>query len=167
MMERTSEGMTDLLSVRSPSGLETPIRGAPFTYDPPMAIVAHGVDIVRVDRIARMLEEHGERFLARCFTEQEAAYNASSRRRAEHLAVRFAAKEATFKALGVGWGADASWTEAEVVKRPSGEPALVVLGRLADLARRRGVRAWHLSLSHTDGLALASVVGDSDIFSRS
>lgn len=167
MMERTSDGMMISLSVRSRRGLETPNGGAPFPYHPPVAIVAHGVDIVRVDRIARMLEEHGERFLARCFTEQEAAYNASSRRRAEHLAVRFAAKEATFKALGVGWGADASWTEAEVVKRASGEPALLVSGRLADLAWRRGVRAWHLSLSHTDGLALASVVGDSDIFSRS
>ncbi|MBL0920840.1 MAG: holo-ACP synthase [Phycisphaerales bacterium] len=129
-------------------------------------MVAHGVDIVRVDRIARMLEEHGERFLERCFTEQEAAYQADSRRRAEHLAARFAAKEAAFKALGVGWGADASWTEAEVVKRPSGEPALVVRGRLADLARRKGVRAWFLSLSHTEGLAVASVIGDSETFSR-
>ena len=112
--------------------------------------------------MARLLAEHGDRFLERCFTAQEAAYNAGSRRRAEHLAVRFAAKEAAFKALGVGWGADASWTEAEVTKRPSGEPALVLTGRLAALAERRGVRSWLVSLTHTDGLAMASVLGVSE-----
>lgn len=128
-----------------------------------MPVVAHGVDLVRVDRVARLLLEHGDRFLERCFTPREAAYNAGSRRRAEHLAVRFAAKEAAFKALGVGWGADASWTEAEVVKRPSGEPALELTGKLAALAGARGVRSWHLSLSHTDGVAMASVIGDSGL----
>ncbi len=132
-----------------------------------MPVVAHGIDIVRVDRVARLLEAHGERFLQRCFTAQEAAYGAESRRRAEHLAARFAAKEAAFKALGVGWGADASWTEAEVGKLPSGEPVLLVSGRLAQAAHRRGVRKWHLSLSHTEGLAIASVVGDSEEFTRS
>jgi holo-[acyl-carrier protein] synthase len=129
-------------------------------------IVAHGIDIVRVDRVARLLAAHGERFLERCFTPAEAAYAADSRRRAEHLAVRFAAKEATFKALGVGWGADASWTDAAVSKRHSGEPYLAVTGRLAEAARRRGVRSWTIALSHTDGLAIASVVGDSEEFHR-
>ena len=67
-----------------------------------MPIVGHGIDIVEVSRIQRMLDEHGEQFLARCFTDGERAVGEGGRRYHEHLAARFAAKEAVMKALGTG-----------------------------------------------------------------
>ena len=66
-----------------------------------MRIIGHGIDIVEVSRIAAMLQEHGQRFVTRCFTEGEAGYaDEAHRRRAEHYAARFACKEAVLKALG-------------------------------------------------------------------
>lgn len=123
-----------------------------------MRIIGHGVDIVPVARIARSLEEHGDRFLTRVFTPAEAAYAASSRRRDEHLAGRFAAKEAAMKALGTGWRSGVAWTDFEVVVEPSGRPLLRVTGEAARLAREQGVAEWLVSISHTDDTALASVI---------
>lgn len=123
-----------------------------------MALVGHGVDLVEVARIARMLDEHGERFLARCFTQAEADYAASSARRVEHLAARFAAKEAVLKALGTGLVAGVSWTDIEVVRDDAGKPVLALTGQAARLAERLGARRWHLSLSHTSTHAIASAI---------
>ncbi len=125
-----------------------------------MRILGHGVDIVAVARVGRMLEEHGDRFLERVFTAEERAYVAAAAgsRRAEHLAARFAAKEAAMKALGIGWTRGVAWTDVGVSREASGRPALSVTGRFADLARSRGVSEWWLSLSHTEAQALASVI---------
>lgn len=125
-----------------------------------MRILGHGVDIVAVARVGRMLDEHGERFLERVFTAEERAYaaGAAGSRRAEHLAARFAAKEAAMKALGIGWTHGVAWTDIGVTREASGRPALSLTGRFADLARSRGVIEWWLSLSHTEAHALASVI---------
>lgn len=122
-------------------------------------MLAHGVDIVEVSRIADMLARHGDRFLERCFTPDEVRHSAGRRRRDEHLAVRFAAKEAAMKALGTGWSAQVGWTDVEVVSEPSGRPTLRLHGGAADLARRLGLRQWAVSLSHTESVAIASVIG--------
>jgi holo-[acyl-carrier protein] synthase len=121
--------------------------------------MVHGVDIVEVGRIAEMVEQHGERFLTRCFTAGELAYCGAGKRRDEHLAARFAAKEAVLKALGTGWRSGIAWTDVEVQKLPSGAPALVLHGRAAELAQERGIGTWALSLSHTAAYAVASVIG--------
>lgn len=132
-----------------------------------MRIVGHGVDIVEVARIARMIDDHGERFLARVFTPAERAYaDDSPVRRAERLAARFAAKEAAFKALGTGWAGGISWSECEVVRDASGRPGLVAHGRFAEVAASLGVRAWWLSLSHVDSHAVASVIAQGDATPR-
>jgi holo-[acyl-carrier protein] synthase len=123
-----------------------------------VTILAHGVDIVSVARLARSLEQHGDRFLARVFTPAEAAYAASSKRRDQHLAGRFAAKEAAMKALGTGWRSGIAWTDFEVALEPSGRPFLRVTGEGARISDRMGVAEWRLSISHTDELALASVI---------
>lgn len=120
--------------------------------------VAHGIDIVEVARIARMASEHGERFTGRCFTEGERRYAQASRRRDEHLAARFAAKEAAFKALGTGWRSGIAWTDIEVVSDASGAPTLRVGGGAALVARERGIAGWLVSLSHTGTHAVASVI---------
>jgi len=115
-----------------------------------------GVDIVEIDRIARMVERWGERFLNRVYTPGELAY---SRGRAPQLAVRFAAKEAVMKALGTGrWGV--SWREVEVVRRRGEPPSVRLSGRALERARQMGLRTLALSLSHSRDYAVAFVVGE-------
>jgi holo-[acyl-carrier protein] synthase len=122
--------------------------------------IAHGVDVVSVPRIAEMLREHGDRFLDRCFTGDEQQYALSQKKRtAEHLAARFAAKEAVMKALGTGLRDGLSWTQIEVYREPSGRPMLALTARAAEMARERSITGWLLSLSHTDEIAFASVIG--------
>ncbi len=125
-----------------------------------MNVVAHGVDVVKVTRIAEMRRDHGEAFLSRCFTAGERGYALSMTRRTdEHLAARFAAKEAVMKALGTGLTQGIGWTEIEVVREPSGQPRLALSGRAAAVAAERGIGAWLISLSHTEDAAIASVIG--------
>ena len=127
-----------------------------------MRIIGHGIDLVEVSRIAEMLDKHAERFVDRVFTKAEAAHGDGKRRRAEHLAARFAAKEAALKALGTGWAGGIAWTDIEVVSLPSGQPSLHVTGRAAEIAQSRGVREWHISITHTDAQAMASVIAVGD-----
>lgn len=125
-----------------------------------MRIIGHGIDIVEVSRIAAMLQEHGQRFVTRCFTEGEAGYaDEAHRRRAEHYAARFACKEAVLKALGTGWRDGIAWRDIEVRRGPSGQPNIVLTGRCAELADELGIEHWHVSLSHTATIATASVIG--------
>ncbi|HUY22710.1 MAG TPA: holo-ACP synthase [Acidimicrobiales bacterium] len=115
-----------------------------------------GVDAVDVGRFRRVLERRPA-LVTRLFTESEQAYARRARDPGARLAARFAAKEAVLKALGVGIGA-AAFREVEVVRGPEGEPRVQLWGRAASLAAGRGVDGWHVSLTHTDALAVASVV---------
>lgn len=124
-----------------------------------MQLIAHGVDLVKVQRIAEMLRDHGDQFLKRCFTAAEAEYSISMpRRKAEHLAARFAAKEAVMKALGTGLTGGISWTDIEVSRDGSGRPGLRLSGVALQHAQRLGISSWLISLSHTDDHAMASVI---------
>lgn len=125
-----------------------------------MRIIGHGIDLVETDRVARMLEEHADRFLRRVFTDGERAYcDANPSRRLEHLAGRFAAKEAILKVLGTGWSGGIGWTDAEVVREPSGKPTVRLHGRAKVVAEGLGIDAWWLSISHVKGHAMASAIG--------
>lgn len=124
----------------------------------PSSVVSHGLDACEVERIAMLLDRHGARFLERCFTRAEADYSMRAKNRHERLAARFAAKEAVFKALGTGWARGLSWTEAEVVRDPTGRPGVRLTGRAAEIAAESGLRSWSLSLTHTRGLAIASAI---------
>lgn len=123
-------------------------------------ILGHGVDIVEVARIERSLKNHQDSFLNKCFTNQEVLDSGDSRRRNEHLAARFAAKEAALKAIGTGWSQGIAWTDVEVVRLESGKPELRVTGRAAEIAASMGIDRWFVSLSHTDNAAIASVIGE-------
>ena len=116
-----------------------------------------GVDVVSVPRMAEILGRQGERFLRRVFTEGERAYCGAKARPAEHLAARFAAKEAVLKALGVPAGL--SWHEMEVVEE-GGAPRVRLHGRAAAAARARRGHRFHLSLSHSAQSAVAMVVAE-------
>ena len=75
-----------------------------------------------------------------------------------HLAARFAAKEAVFKALGTGWSFGVAWIEAEVLENEAGQPSIRLSGRAGEIARRMGADRIHLSMTHTAGMAGAFVV---------
>lgn len=124
-----------------------------------MEVFGHGIDIVEIERIARMLEEHAARFEARCFTPKECAYAQSSpRRRVERLAARFAGKEAILKALGTGWRNGIAWTDMEILPNALGQPQLTLSGESARIAERRGICSWVVSLSHTTHYAVGSAL---------
>jgi len=100
-----------------------------------------GLDLTEIDRIRGVLDRHGERFLARVFRPGEIRRERRHPRAfAEHVAGRFAAKEAAMKALGVGLGAF-GFHDVAVVKEVSGAPRLVVTGAAADLAGLREIGA--------------------------
>lgn len=123
-------------------------------------MISIGVDIVDIERLQRRLEAT-PRLAERIFTESELRYAASGARPSEHLAARFAAKEATFKALGEGWP-KISWKEVEVVS-DGGRPTLRLRGAAAAAARGGEPQ---VSLSHDGGVAVAQVLlirnGDAD-----
>lgn len=124
-----------------------------------MNVLGHGIDLVEIARIERMLEEHGPRFLDRCFTPREAQHaDAAPRKRFERLAGRFAAKEAVLKALGTGWRDGIAWTDMEILPDAQGRPVLALRGEAAAIAASRGIGAWSLSITHTDAIAMASAI---------
>ncbi|MBX2853129.1 MAG: holo-ACP synthase [Phycisphaeraceae bacterium] len=126
-----------------------------------MPILGHGIDLVDTPRIERLLGEHEQRFLDRVFTVGEQAYSDSGgKMRVQRYAARFAAKEAVLKVLGTGWSGGIAWTDVEVVKEATGQPRVKLHGEAAQVAERCGVTAWHISLSHLGGHALASVIGE-------
>jgi holo-[acyl-carrier protein] synthase len=122
-------------------------------------MLSTGTDLLHISRIDDAIARHGEPFLARVFTAREIAY---CRGRGPELAVRFAAKEAAAKMLGVGMRIlsehGIGWHEAEVVNDDKGKPQLLLHGRAADLARTLGLREWSISLTHERDIAFAVVV---------
>jgi len=121
-------------------------------------IAGTGIDLIEIERIQRSIDRYGRRFLDRVYLQGEQAYCGRKRNAAESFAARFAAKEAAAKALGTGISQGVSWLEIEVVREASGRPTLRFHGRAAQRAERLGVIRSNLSLTHSTGLAVASVV---------
>ena len=125
-------------------------------------IAGSGIDIIEIERIQKSIDRFGQRFLNRVYLSGEQAYCLKKKRNAaESFAARFAAKEAAAKALGTGMSHGVTWLEIEVVREPSGRPTIQFHGRAAQRAQRMGVIRASLSLTHSTGLAVASVVLES------
>ncbi len=120
----------------------------------------HGVDLIEVSRVKRMLDDHGDSFLSRCFTETEQSVSnvSSDETRMQRYAARFAAKEAVMKALGTGWGNGVGWKDISV-QSVDGPPQVQLSGGAQERALELGITHWVLSLSHTESHAIASVIG--------
>ena len=123
-----------------------------------MSVLGIGVDLVECARIERSLDRFGEKFLHRVFTGGEIEYSMSMKFPAQHLAARFAAKEAVSKAFGTGIGKSMGWRDIDVHKKPSGEPFLVFAGGAEKLAKERGVTNALITLSHSEQHAVATIV---------
>lgn len=121
-------------------------------------IVGLGTDVIGVARIRALLGRHHGRFLARWFDPREAAWINAVADGSERAAARWAAKEATAKALGTGFAAGVVPSQIAVVRGDGGAPGLELSGAALARARTLGVRRQHLSLSHADGVAMAVVI---------
>ena len=124
-----------------------------------MNIVSHGIDMVDCERLRESIERHGERFLNRVFTTAERAYCQGRKRELEHLAGRFAAKEAVLKVLGTGWTNGIAWDEIEILNEPSGRPNVHLHGRCRELADEMHLAKILISISHIETHAIASAIG--------
>jgi holo-[acyl-carrier protein] synthase len=120
-------------------------------------IIGLGLDATDIPRIAETIARYGERFLRRVFTDGEVAYCTRRKAPAIHFAGRFAAKEATMKALGTGHSQGVLWRDIEVVRR-GGPPQLRLHGGAARRFASMGGASSLLTITHSDALALAQVL---------
>ncbi len=120
-----------------------------------------GTDIVRSSRFRRFLERNKTSVLDRLFDEEERAYALAKADPAQHLAARFAAKEAFLKAMGLGLRLGLAWREIGVRRDEMGRPFIVLSGRAAEEFQNRGHGMIHLSCSHDGDYAFATVILES------
>lgn len=118
-------------------------------------VIAIGTDIIECSRIAGMIEKHGDTFVHRVFTSGEIDYCSNKKTACQHFAGRWAAKEAVMKTLGTGWGQGVQWTDIELVRGSTGTPSIRLSGQAAQIAARLGIDHVLISISHTEGYAIA------------
>ncbi len=122
------------------------------------SILGLGIDLVASERVRRMLSTHGDRFLKRCFTAAESEYCMGRKDPIPDLAVRLAAKEAGFKAIGGRRGMGLKWRDFEVVMARDGVPGLALRGTAAERGKLINAGKVWLSLTHEDEWSAAVVV---------
>ena len=120
-----------------------------------MEIVGIGTEIVECVRVGRTIEEHGELFLLRVYTEREIRYCQSRQRATEHFAAHWAAKEAILKCLGLPWRRGLAWTDMEVRWESTHRPKVMLCGAAKDIAQSQQISDVLLSLSHCRAYAVA------------
>lgn len=124
-------------------------------------VLGTGIDLIETVRIRNSINKFGDRFLARIYTSDEIAYCSQKKHNAdESFAARFAAKEATAKALGTGISRGISWLEIEVRRARGQRPEIHLSGRAAERAAQMGVQRTSLSITHSRELAMAMVIMD-------
>lgn len=121
-------------------------------------ITGIGIDVIQNDRIRASIERFGDRFLNRIYTEREIEYCKKCANPEIHYAARFAAKEATFKALGTGWAAGVKWKDVEVERLSSGKPELHLHGEALNRATTMGTERFYVSLTHDTLVSCAVVI---------
>ena len=117
-----------------------------------------GVDLVNIRRVGRVIDRWGARFINRIFTEQEINFCFQRPKSVSSLALRFAAKEAFSKAIGLGMKKGIRWRDIEIVHHPSGRPDLNVTGKALSFCYKQGIRRWYVTLSDEGDYGIATVV---------
>lgn len=123
-----------------------------------MNVIGHGIDLVEIAALQRWIEDPRNPLIPRCFVQSELNEIGDGADRLERLAGRFAAKEAVLKALGTGFGGGVAFTDVMIHRAPGAPPEVRLTGGAAQAAAALGVTAWHLSISHAGGMAMASVL---------
>ena len=117
-----------------------------------------GVDLVNIKRMERLVERWGDRFIGRVFTPDEIAFCYKRAFPIPAFALRFAAKEAFSKALGLGMRRGIRWRDIEIFHFVGGQPYLKLHGRSFDICREKRITSHHLSLSDEGEYGIAVVV---------
>ncbi|HYA40034.1 MAG TPA: holo-ACP synthase [Syntrophobacteraceae bacterium] len=123
-----------------------------------MSIYGIGIDLIQVERLEKLLSRWGERFETRVFTEFERQFCSGKKSRIACLALRFAAKEAFVKALGLGMRKPVLWHDIEVRPDPGGQPQITLTPRAIEYCKEKGIKSWHLSLTDEGEYGAAAVV---------
>jgi holo-[acyl-carrier protein] synthase len=114
-----------------------------------------GVDIVEIPRFQKVLDRWNDVFLQKIFTEREIAYARSKYHQIQHIAARFAVKEAVAKALAKGWSGGFRWKDVEVENNEDGKPSVILHHEVKELLTGRSV---HISISHSDNVVIAFAI---------
>ncbi|MGE5431454.1 MAG: holo-ACP synthase [Syntrophomonadaceae bacterium] len=93
-------------------------------------VIGIGIDIIEIERIKESVDRFGDKFLNKVFTEIELEYCLSKANKYQHLAARFAAKEAVAKALTDAWDKSWRWKDIEIFNEMSGKPSVRLFGEL-------------------------------------
>jgi holo-[acyl-carrier protein] synthase len=117
-----------------------------------------GIDLVNIPRMESVLRRWGDRFVKRVFTEQEAQVCYQRAYPAAAFALRFAAKEAFSKAVGLGMRKGIRWRDIEILHLPGGKPTLKLKGRSSETCHEKGITHLHLSLSDEGEYGAAVVI---------
>lgn len=125
-------------------------------------ITGIGIDIEKIDRIERIIERWGQKFLDRIFTKGEQTYCLKRVTSSQSFAARFAAKEACMKALGTGFSRGVRWLDIEVVRPPGQPPAIKLHGRSKEIADSIGLVNISLTITHSDNFSHALVIFETD-----
>ncbi len=120
-------------------------------------IIGVGIDIIEIDRIRNSVDKYGDQFLDKIFTKTELEYCLNKVDKYQHLAARFAAKEAIYKALTTGWDKGITWQAIEIKNEPNGMPYAVLNGEIKKfLSNGNRLR---ISLSHSrDYVAAVAII---------
>lgn len=124
-------------------------------------VIGIGIDIIEIDRIKDSVEKFGDRFLNKIYTQKELDYCLKKKYKYQHLAARFAAKEAVYKALATGWNEDVSWQNIEISNEPNGMPIVTLQGKLKKFLHKG--KDLKISMSHSrDYVACMAIIYKSD-----
>ena len=125
-------------------------------------VIGIGIDIIEIDRIKESAENYGDRFLNKIYTQKELDYCLNKKYKYQHLAARFAAKEAVYKALATGWNKEVSWQNIEISNEPNGMPIVTLKGNLKKFLNK-GINL-KISMSHSrDYVACMAIIYKSDL----
>lgn len=111
-------------------------------------VIGIGIDIIEIERIKRSVDTYGNTFLNKIFTQNELDYCLSKHNKYQHLAARFAAKEAIYKAMATSWEKDTTWKSIEITNESNGLPIVKLFGKLNEfISDDKDIK---VSLSHSD-----------------
>ncbi len=121
-------------------------------------VFGSGVDIIEVKRIKEAVAKWGDSFLKKVFTDREIDYAHSKRFTHQHLAARFATKEAVLKAFGGGWSRTLPWKDVEVINDKNGKPDIRLYGKAKRIYDEQKIERIVVSMSHTKDHAIANAI---------
>ncbi|HSP87215.1 MAG TPA: holo-ACP synthase [Ignavibacteriaceae bacterium] len=120
-------------------------------------VIGIGIDIIEIDRIKQSVDEYGDQYLKKVYTPGELKYCLAKKNKYQHLAARFAAKEAIYKAISSNWDSELSWQDMEIINASNGMPEVKFKGNLEKFLSND--KSLKISMSHSrDYVACVAIV---------